>query len=331
MSARVSVVLAVYNATWCVGRALDSVLAQTRVPEEILVCDDGSTDGTPDWIANRYGERVTVLRLPHRNAAATRRVGLDQASGEWLAFMDADDTWLPAKLERQLEFIERHPEVRWLSCDGALVSADRVIRASWLADYFDPVRDRVGDLMPPLMERCFPLMSSMIVEREAYRQVGGIRAEIVYSHDYDLWLRLAARYPGGLMSERLIEYFTHPGQLSRNIEERGRDDLALMRRVEHGELGHRADMQRIAAQRAAALEFDLAIFSLRNGRFDEARARLRRAMAAGPARRRVIAMCGAALPAAWLTRLMKTTWMKRVVQGSRRRAPVARADGEGAA
>jgi glycosyltransferase involved in cell wall biosynthesis len=325
MNPRVSVVLAVYNATWCVGRALDSVLAQSRVPEEILICDDGSTDGTPDWIANRYGARVTVLRLPHRNAAATRRVGLEQATGDWLAFMDADDTWRPAKLERQLAFIERHPEVRWVSCDGALVSSDRVIRESWLADYFDPVQERAGDLLPSLIERCFPLMSSMIVEREAYTQVGGIRAEMVYSHDYDLWLRLSARYPGGLMSERLIEYFTHPGQLSRNIEERGRDDLAIMRRVENGELGHRTDIQRVAAKRAAALEFDLAIYALRAGHFDDARARLRRAAAAGPARRRAIAMCGAALPAAQLTWLMKTQWMKRVVQGSRRRAPVERA------
>src|SRR5262249_36345607 len=141
-----------------------------------------------------------------------------------------------------------------------------VIRESWLSDYFQPVRDLAGDLLPVLLQRCFPLMSSMLVSRDAYREVGGMNPDIVYSHDYDLWLRIAARYPCGMMSDRLIEYLYHPGQLSRRIEDRARDDLAIMRRIERGDLGRRPALCRAAAERAAALEFEIALPCYRSGR-----------------------------------------------------------------
>jgi len=314
---KVSLVLTVYNATWCVEHALDSVLRQSRVPEEILVCDDGSTDGTADLVEQRYGAAVSVLRLPHRNASATRREGLARAGGDWLAFMDADDTWFPDKLERQLDFIARHPDVRMVMSDGVYASAEGVLRESWLSDYFDPVREMVGDLFPPLIERCFPLMSSVMVERSAYREVGGLDPDITYSHDYDLWLRVLARHRGGLMADRLITYYSSPGALSRRYEERYRDDLAIMRRIQRGELGKRPKLQRRAARRAAALEFDLALLCLRTGRNEEAREHLWRAMARGPLRRRLISAAGALAPDWWLTRLLRSRWIKQTAAASR--------------
>ncbi len=315
---RLSVVLTVYNASWCIERALDSVMGQTRPPEEVLLCDDGSTDGTPDLVEGEFGSRVQVLRLPHRNASATRREGLARATGDWFCMLDADDRWVPDKLERQLAYLARHPEVRFLSSDGVLESADGVVRESWLADYFDPVREMVGDLLPPLVERCFPLVSSMMFEREAYEAVGGFDPAMVYSHDYDLWMRLAARYPGALMSDRLIQYFTSPGALSRNFEARYRDDLELMRRIERGGLGHRPELERLAAERAAALEFDLALLCLKSGRVPEGHDRMRRAMLRGPLRRRLLAAAGAWLPPALLRRLVRSSWLKLLVQGARR-------------
>ena len=326
--APVSVVLAVYNAAWCVEKALDSVAAQTLPPDEVLVCDDGSTDGTADLVERRYPGFATVLRLPHRNAAATRCVGLERARNPWLAFIDADDIWLPGKLERQMAFLARHPELRWVCTDGAFVSAEGVIRESWLSDYFQPVRDLTGDLLPPLLERCFPLMSSMLVNRDAYREVGGMNPDIVYSHDYDLWLRIAARYPAGMMSDRLIEYLYHAGQLSRRIEDRARDDLDIMRRIERGDLGHRPALRRSAAERAAAIEFEIALHCYRSSRIAEGRERLWRAAQAGPLRRRVLAACGAALPAAALPVLMQSPWLKQAVSRSRRHPPVERLEPE---
>jgi glycosyltransferase involved in cell wall biosynthesis len=319
---KISVVTAAYNATWCIERGLESALAQTRPPDEIIVCDDGSTDGTPDLVEKRFGSAVTVLRLPHRNASATRKVGLDQARGDWLAFLDADDYWAPEKLERQIDFIARHPEIRLLTTDGVYVSAEGVIRDSWLADYFDPVQDLTGDLAPLLIQRCFTLVSSILVERNVYHEVGGINPEIQRSYDYDLWLRVLARHPGGLMKDRLISYWSSPGALSRNYEANSRDDLDLMRRIERGALGPRADLPRLAARRAAAIEFGLGLNCMRSGRTREGRERMWRATQFAPLRRRLVAAAASITPDWALPFLMRSSWLKGAVSSSR--APAAR-------
>ncbi|HTK30326.1 MAG TPA: glycosyltransferase [Candidatus Saccharimonadaceae bacterium] len=320
MSARVSVVFAVYNAAWCIERALDSLLGQSRPPDEVLVCDDGSTDGTPELVERHYGSFARVLRLPHHNAAVTRIVGLDQVAGDWIAFMDGDDWWKPAKLERQLAYLERHPDVRWCGTDGEFVSEHEVIRPSWLSDYFDPVVEVRGDLLPLLTERCFPLLSSMLVSRDAYREVGGLDPSLTRAYDYDLWMRLAARYPGAILPEPLIYYYSHPGSLSRNFEPRYVDDLVVMRRAAAGAYSQRRDVRRIGATRAAALEFDLAILAFRSGRAREARARMRRAARSGPWSRRLVAAAGALLPASALPRLMRSPLLKDAVRRNRRQA-----------
>ncbi|MFN8589298.1 MAG: glycosyltransferase family 2 protein [Candidatus Eisenbacteria bacterium] len=309
----VSVVFAAYNASWCIGRAIDSLLAQTVVPDEILVCDDGSTDGTPEFVEGRYGDRVRVLRLPHRNAAAARRDGLSVARGQWLAFVDADDWWEPTKLERQLDFLVRHPQVRWLSSDGDYVSAEGVVAPSWLADYFQPPREMVGDLFAPLLQRCFPLMSSMLVEREAYHSCGGIDPFLVYSHDYDLWLRLAARFPGGVQNEKLVHYWLHAGALSRNFDARHRDDWKLMVRIATGELRAEPELRRAAADRAAGLAFKVAITALKNGQQADTQRWLRRATRGGPWSRRLLAFACGFVPGGWFGPIARLPWVKRAV------------------
>lgn len=314
---KVSAVFAVYNATWCVERALDSVLGQTAPPYEVIVCDDGSTDGTPELIESTFGNAVTVLRLPHRNASAARAEGLARARGDWLAFVDADDTWVPHKLETQLAYLARHPEVRHISSDGVYVSSDRVLRESWLSDYFNPVRELCGDLFPLLIERCFVLMSSVLVERNAYHEVGGIDPQMVYSHDYDLWMRMWARYPAAVLPDRLITYFWSPNALSRRYEARHRDNLELMRRVERGLLRPEPALRRRAAQRVANLEYDLGLVCLRTGRAAEARAHLWRASRDGPLRRRAISVAGAVLPAWAFRPLSRLAWLKSTVHESR--------------
>jgi glycosyltransferase involved in cell wall biosynthesis len=313
---RITTALTVYNATWCVERAIQSVLDQTEPVHEILVADDGSTDGTPELVESRFGDRVRLLRLPHRNASATRKTAIAQATGDWIAFLDADDWWAPEKIERQRRFLERHPEVRWMSTDGRYVSERGVLRESWLDVYFEPVRDLVGDLLPLLVERCFPLMSSSLCAREAYEAVGGLDPDIVYSHDYDLWVRLAARYPGGVLAERLVDYWTGPGTLSRFFEARYRDDLGIMRRIEANP-ALSADVRRRAARRAAGIEFDIALVALRSGRLVEARERLRAASRHGPLSRRALAAVGAWMPPAAMGPVSRSGWLKERVQEAR--------------
>jgi len=318
---RVSVLLSAWNAEWCIERSLDSVFAQTRAADEVVVADDGSEDGTVALIERRYGARVRVLGLPHRGLTPSRRASFEAATGDWLAVLDADDWWEPAKLARQVAFLEAHPELRWCGTDGVYVSAEGVIRDSWFSDYFHPVHELHGDLLPLLIERCFPLVSSMLIEREAYAASGGYDLAIPYSQDYDLWLKLASRHPGGMLAEPLIHYWSSAGQLSRRLEPRYRDDLALMRRVANGEFRRDPGLQRRGAERAAAIAFDLAIVCLRDGRVEEARALLADARRHGPLRRRVLAWGGSLAPRAALRPLMRSGLLKRAVGGARAGSP----------
>jgi len=318
---RVSVLLSAYNAAWCIERSLDSVFAQTRPADEVVVADDGSEDNTVALIERRYGSRVRVLRLPHRGLTPSRRASFEAATGDWLAVLDADDWWEPRKLERQIAFLDAHRDVRWCGTDGVFVSAEGVLRSSWFADYFHPVRELSGDLLPLLVERCFPLVSSMMIERAAYEGAGGYDLSIPYSQDYDLWLKLAARHSGGMVAEPLIYYWSSPGQLSRRLEPRYRDDLALMRRVACGEFRRDSELRHRGAERAAAIAFDLAIVCLRDGRLGEARSLLAEARREGPLRRRLLAWGGSLAPEAALGPLMRSELLKRTVGGARAGSP----------
>ena len=266
---KISVLLTTYDASWCVTRALDSVFAQTRPADEVLVGDDGSTDDTVAKIEQRHGDRVRVLRLPHRGLTPSRRATFEAATGDWLAPLDADDWWEPRKLERQAAFVGAHPEVRWLGTDGVYVAAEGVLRPSWLSDYFTPVRELHGDLLPLLVERCFPLVSSMLIEREAYFASGGYDLTIPYSQDYDLWMKLAGMHPGGVVAEPLIHYWSSPGQLSRRYEARHRDDLELMRRVAAGVYRRDRVLQERGAAARAAIAFDLGLRAVKDARWSE--------------------------------------------------------------
>jgi len=314
---RISVLLTTYNAAWCVERALDSVFAQTRLADEVLVADDGSTDDTVARIERRYGDQVRVLRLPHRGLTPSRRASFEAASGDWLAPLDADDWWEPGKLAQQERFLLAHPEVRWCGTDGFYVAAEGVLRDSWFADYFQPVRELAGDLLPALVERCFPLVSSMLLERGAYEGCGGYDLDIPYSQDYDLWMKLAAAHPGGMLAEPLIHYWSSPGQLSRRFEARHRDDYALMRRVAEGRYRRDRALQERGATRAAAIAFDLALHELREGRTAAARPWLARARTRGTLQRRLLAWGGSLLPDAALRPLLASAPLKRLVTASR--------------
>ncbi len=116
MSMRISVVIPAYNAGRYIGRAIDSVLAQTRPAEEIIVVDDGSTDNTAE-IAGAYGDRIRFIRQENAGASVARNTGIAAATGNWIAFLDADDEWLPEKLRLQTEHLERNPDLTWTTAN----------------------------------------------------------------------------------------------------------------------------------------------------------------------------------------------------------------------
>jgi glycosyltransferase involved in cell wall biosynthesis len=212
MNHLVSVVIPTYNAIAYLPEAVNSVLSQTHQELEVLVVDDGSTDGTCelDVLGDR---RVEYIRITHTGGPASpRNVGIKQSRGELVAFLDADDAWRPAKLERQIEHLHR-TGAALVYCDGEVIDATgKRVRAS----YHENMQTPSGDVFIHLYSNNFIPASSVVVRREALAKVGPFSAEAKFKgvEDYELWLRISAGFRIGYLTEILFRYRERAGSLS---------------------------------------------------------------------------------------------------------------------
>ena len=167
----VSCIIPVYNGERFLGAAVDSVLAQTRQPVEIIIVDDGSTDGTPALVA-RYGDRVRSIRQENAGPAAARNAGLALATGAVIGFLDADDLWLPGKLAVQMTELTRSPET--MICLAGMMN----FRESAAGG---PVAEAPGGSFSPC---------TMLVRAAVFRQIGGFDPGLRAGEDTEWFCRV---------------------------------------------------------------------------------------------------------------------------------------------
>ena len=196
-SLRISVVIPVFNRATHVLDAIRSVLAQTFPACEILVVDDGSTDGSAEAVAAAFGAKVRLLRQANLGPSAARNTAIHAASGDWIAFLDSDDCWLPQKLEEQSQVIEQYQKIaRVCFCDN-FFSGDQALRRSVFAmTNFSPaeshgVLDDAGLLIAEEREPFYT--SSIVIARDLLLQVGGFDQAVTLREDSDLFFRLSLR------------------------------------------------------------------------------------------------------------------------------------------
>ncbi|MEJ2216106.1 MAG: glycosyltransferase [Gemmatimonadota bacterium] len=184
----VSVIVPAYQQRRWVAEALDSVLAQTYPRIEVIVVDDGSTDGTGDLVRDRFGDAVRVVRQANQGLAAARNAGLALARGELIQFLDADDRLAPDKIALQVQALAGHPEYDVAYCDYAFFP-DTPPRAR--RGVPTPPAEGSGELLERLLEGNFIASHAALLRRTALRDVGGFDPALRGAEDYDLWLRLA--------------------------------------------------------------------------------------------------------------------------------------------
>jgi glycosyltransferase involved in cell wall biosynthesis len=208
MAPLVSVIIPTYNRADLVQEALASVKAQSFRDFEIVVVDDGGTDGTCEVLS--AWREVRVLRHPgRRGVSAARNTGIAAARGQWLAFLDSDDLWLPDKLARQIFWLAGQPE--WLICQTDETWVRRGVRVNKPPSH----RKVAGRIFLPSLARCMISPSAVILNRRLFEDHGGFDETLPAAEDYDLWLRLTWRYEVGLVDEPLvIKRGGHPDQLS---------------------------------------------------------------------------------------------------------------------
>jgi teichuronic acid biosynthesis glycosyltransferase TuaG len=203
----VSVIIPTYNAAHYISRAIESVLQQTMPDLQVIVANDGSIDGT-ETIVQTYGARVEYIRINHAGLpAVTRNAGLSIAKGEYIAFLDTDDVWLPEKLEKQLAAMRRE------NCLASSTNAWRVQTGESESLYFkDPVPEILT--FQHLLSANFVICSSAMLHHSVLERIGNFpeSPSLKAWEDYAFWLRAAAITNWAYILEPLIRYTDMPSQ-----------------------------------------------------------------------------------------------------------------------
>ncbi|MCY3555030.1 MAG: glycosyltransferase [Gemmatimonadetes bacterium] len=203
----VSVVIPTYNREDRLPSAIRSVLEQTAPPAEIIVVDDGSTDGTPALV--HAMPEVRYLRQENQGVSAARNHGIRAAEHDWIALLDSDDEWLPRKVERQWDALEREPQFRFCHTDEIWIRRGRRV---------NPMKKHAkhgGHIFQHCLPLCVISPSSALIHRALFERFGMFDPELPVCEDYDLWLRICAREPVLYVDEPLLLKFGgHEDQLS---------------------------------------------------------------------------------------------------------------------
>jgi glycosyltransferase involved in cell wall biosynthesis len=207
---RVSVIIPAYNSGPFIVEAVESVLAQTRQPDEIIVVDDGSTDDTQARLAT-FGDRILRIVKPNGGVASARNHGLDRATGDFIAFLDADDVWHPRKLEIQLSVFEAQPQWAMLGTTAF----------AWPMPAMPTPNSGVPAIMPLPFERLIVrnlfTTSTVVMRTDMVRAAGKFDETLHGPEDFDLWLRVSRRAPVGVVQTKLAGYRADtPNSLSKN-------------------------------------------------------------------------------------------------------------------
>jgi glycosyltransferase involved in cell wall biosynthesis len=221
----VSVVIPAYNSVATIGRAIDSVLSQTRPPEQIIVVDDGSTDGTAVTVSE-YGGRIDYVWQPNAGPGAARNRGIQEAKYPLIAFLDADDEWLPDRLERQIGILQTHPDLAWVT--GNFLRSDSQGRSGpHFATTGNSSRPERISFFTAFIQNRWGCTDTMLIRRDAFERVGEFRGEHKTTEDLDMWFRIAFHYPDiGIVYEPLAVY--HLDTPDSLIKSRSQDVEALV-------------------------------------------------------------------------------------------------------
>jgi glycosyltransferase involved in cell wall biosynthesis len=204
----VSVIIPTHNRARLLERALQSVLAQAKPAQEIIVVDDGSDDGTAEIVRARFPQ-IHCIWQHTQGVGNARNRGIEAAGEDWLAFLDSDDEWLPRKLTSQEELLAANPQYKICHTDEIWIRNGTRVNAM-------KKHAKAGGF---IFERCLPLCvvspSSALIHRSVFDEVGLFNEDLPACEDYDLWLRICARFPVLYVNRPLIiKYGGHADQLS---------------------------------------------------------------------------------------------------------------------
>ena len=211
-SSLVSVILPTYNCAHFLSESVGSILLQTYNPYEVIVVDDGSTDNTKE-VLNPFMHRIKYIKLEqNKGLPAARNIGIQSAQGKYIAFIDADDLWLPEKLQTDIEYFGKHPDISMIySKHMNIDDKGRVL------DGCTKKRLPSGNIFIQLFsEQNFIIPSSVVVQKEVFETTGLFDEQLFNCQDWDMWLRIAFYFKVAGINKQLVKYRHNPHSLSKN-------------------------------------------------------------------------------------------------------------------
>jgi glycosyltransferase involved in cell wall biosynthesis len=308
MSSLVSVVIPAYNCAEYIGATLESVLAQSHRPIEVIVVDDGSTDGT-DAVVRGFREAV-YIRQPNGGPAMARNVGIRRATGPYVAFQDADDLWTPEKLSRQLAIMESDPQIGLVFGDMKNFAADddggpTMFEKYRLGEsYFGDPR-RVVNPIEQLVRMNFIPTGTVLARREALAAAGFFDESFRQAEDWDLWLRIALRFPIAYTPKLVLLRRLHHVNASKQTEAMTVAALQVLEKLNNTESGALDRTGTCIGAELRAGYRNLGYFYWRQLSLKKARAALLRSFAFGVDRRALLYLVGTVLGAGFAKTLMR--------------------------
>jgi len=206
---KVSVIIPTYNRGEVLDRTIKSVLTQTYKNYELIVVDDGSTDST-SRILSKFGNKIRYFSKLHGGVSSSRNLGLEKSESDWVAFLDSDDYWLPEKLERQIQYVQEHPNILIVQTD------EKWIRNGVSVNPMKKHQKHSGWIFPQCLPLCIVSPSAVMIHQRIFNDAGVFDENLPVCEDYDLWLRIAYKYQIALIPEKLVvKTGGHSDQLSR--------------------------------------------------------------------------------------------------------------------
>lgn len=282
---RVSILLTCYNHLRFLPAAWEGIRAQTFTDYEVMALDDGSTDGSREWLERHADGARLVFNSQNLGTYGTLNVGLKEAKGDFIAVLNDDDVWASEKLAAQLERFERAPELGLVHTDGAFIDEDgATMEGSPLG--FEFPRTETGNVVIPLLYANKIIASAALVRRECFETLGGFNEAYFGSGDWEMWLRIAEHWPIGYVDQPLTFYRVHGANASHKLDRIWRDDEMLRlwirsKYADYERLGLNPDELK---QAMAHNEACLGTVQMLNGNAREARRSYKRSLEIEPGR-----------------------------------------------
>ena len=215
---KVSVIIPTYNQSTLLSEAIKSVLSQTFTDYELIIIDDESTDNTKEIVADYQKDTDKIRYVFQKNGgpSAARNTGIKKSNGEYIAFLDHDDLWLPDKLMKQVKFLDNNMNYAMVFADvyefnGNIITEEKKLREI-------DRRHMSGYILKYLILRCFIPSPSVMIRKSIVKEIGYFDTRFLFSQDWDYYIRVARKHEIGFLDEVLVGYRRHSGNITNNLE-----------------------------------------------------------------------------------------------------------------